>query len=208
MEYLPTFIDQLDVDYISHHGIKGMHWGVRRYQNADGSLTPAGRKRYDETKKLMRRADSYESAAKHLNSQIHPNKSRIERARIMTQAVKAQQKADRIRSRLDPDIVSKIEQDRKIELKKKQEAKEKEWNNSPSSRRHRFMDDAMHEVFGANTKSDYRNLYREMSKDKRFKNLLDSEDNDDYKEAEAAWLKKHGYWESYLDAIHNGYKDI
>lgn len=30
-----------------HHGIKGMKWGVRRYQNADGSLTPEGQKRYD-----------------------------------------------------------------------------------------------------------------------------------------------------------------
>lgn len=29
-----------------HHGTKGMRWGVRRYQNKDGSLTPAGRKRY------------------------------------------------------------------------------------------------------------------------------------------------------------------
>lgn len=33
-------------DYIAHHGIKGMHWGVRRYQNPDGSLTSAGRNRY------------------------------------------------------------------------------------------------------------------------------------------------------------------
>lgn len=29
-----------------HHGVKGQKWGVRRYQYADGSLTPAGRKRY------------------------------------------------------------------------------------------------------------------------------------------------------------------
>lgn len=31
---------------IYHHGIKGQKWGVRRYQNKDGSLTPAGKKRY------------------------------------------------------------------------------------------------------------------------------------------------------------------
>lgn len=29
-----------------HHGIKGMKWGIRRFQNADGTLTAAGRKRY------------------------------------------------------------------------------------------------------------------------------------------------------------------
>ena len=34
-------------NYIQHHGIKGMKWGVRRYQNADGTLTEAGKKRYD-----------------------------------------------------------------------------------------------------------------------------------------------------------------
>lgn len=32
-----------------HHGIKGMRWGVRRYQNSDGTLTNAGRKRYKST---------------------------------------------------------------------------------------------------------------------------------------------------------------
>ena len=33
---------------LTHHGIKGQKWGVRRFQNKDGSLTSAGRKRYDE----------------------------------------------------------------------------------------------------------------------------------------------------------------
>ena len=33
--------------YISHHGIKGQKWGVRRYQNQDGSLTTIGKARYN-----------------------------------------------------------------------------------------------------------------------------------------------------------------
>lgn len=35
-------------EYLAHHGILGMKWGVRRYQNKDGSLTPEGRKRYGD----------------------------------------------------------------------------------------------------------------------------------------------------------------
>ena len=36
-------------DNLKHHGVLGMKWGVRRYQNKDGSLTSAGRKRYQPT---------------------------------------------------------------------------------------------------------------------------------------------------------------
>lgn len=33
-------------ELLMHYGVKGMHWGIRRYQNSDGSLTNAGKKRY------------------------------------------------------------------------------------------------------------------------------------------------------------------
>ena len=52
-----------------HHGVKGQKWGVRRYQNADGSLTYAGKKRalkmqdrytnFTENKKYRKKDGSY-----------------------------------------------------------------------------------------------------------------------------------------------------
>ena len=47
-------------DELMHYGIKGQKWGIRRYQNEDGSLTSAGRKKYrQEIKEENKKAFEY-----------------------------------------------------------------------------------------------------------------------------------------------------
>lgn len=47
MNYNDILMSYYEQPYLSHHGILGQKWGVRRFQNKDGSLTAAGKKRYD-----------------------------------------------------------------------------------------------------------------------------------------------------------------
>lgn len=65
----------MESNYLTHYGIKGQKWGIRRYQNPDGSLTSAGRKRYSDSggirgavskvkNAVTRRGSSSKSAAK------------------------------------------------------------------------------------------------------------------------------------------------
>lgn len=50
------FVDTAGSPYISHSGIKGQKWGVRRFQNEDGTLTNAGKERYRVPRETIRTA--------------------------------------------------------------------------------------------------------------------------------------------------------
>ena len=49
------------MDELYHYGVKGQKWGVRRYQNKDGSLTTAGKKRISKDSKIYK--DKYKKTA-------------------------------------------------------------------------------------------------------------------------------------------------
>ena len=52
--------DYRELHELYHHGIKGQRWGVRRFQNEDGSLTPAGQKRYHVEYDMQGRSQIYD----------------------------------------------------------------------------------------------------------------------------------------------------
>ena len=90
MEYVHYFSSDGE---LCHWGIKGQKWGVRRYQNKDGSLTPAGRKRYaDEEAALKSREKSIKEREKNAarKAKIDAKKSELD---AREQALKSGKKA-------------------------------------------------------------------------------------------------------------------
>lgn len=63
----------LNDDHIEHHGIIGMKWGVRRYQNKDGSLTSLGKRRLRNDEVTDKDGNIIEGKEADANAKIHSN---------------------------------------------------------------------------------------------------------------------------------------
>ena len=97
-----------------HHGIKNMKWGIRRFQNKDGSLTPAGKKRYDkevaklkaEKKKLrneisvQKKADKLKQLEKERDALKAQSKNLKKNSKTTTQEDKQAETIEQKRERL------------------------------------------------------------------------------------------------------------
>ena len=61
-----------------HWGVKGMKWGVRRYQNKDGSLTPKGRKRYAEPHEDYKKAHDKKPISQMSTKELQERNNRLQ----------------------------------------------------------------------------------------------------------------------------------
>lgn len=86
---------------LTHHGIIGQKWGVRRYQNEDGSLTSAGEKRqkqaFSDSKKLADVSKTYIDSKRSLeNHALKYEGNKIEKTEVYKKTIKDLKKFEKI----------------------------------------------------------------------------------------------------------------
>ena len=87
---MATFYFTNDSYELQHHGILGMKWGVRRYQNEDGSLTEAGRKRYSDPDNGIKweRKDAARNRAKLSDADLNRRIERLKKEQELNRLTK------------------------------------------------------------------------------------------------------------------------
>jgi len=67
-------VRRLNNNELYHHGIKGQRWGVRRYQNPDGSLTDAGKRKIA---RKIKNSGGYDTGLIRVNQSTYKNKDLV-----------------------------------------------------------------------------------------------------------------------------------
>jgi hypothetical protein len=102
---------------LRHHGIKGQKWGVRRYQNKDGSLTCAGKKRYND--------DEYDEERERLEQEVAARRGvkYVRKTKKEREAEDAENERQEKERRSKEDAAYKRTEDKMKEVDKKLQAK-------------------------------------------------------------------------------------
>ena len=98
--------------YLAHHGVKGQRWGVRRFQNPDGSLTEKGKRRM---KTLQGKSDKLDAKKAKLNSSRKVNSKLANRSKDRGELIRRmqqeqQQELHRIQMRMQQEQQQELHQ--------------------------------------------------------------------------------------------------
>ena len=125
-------------EYLAHHGTKGQRWGVRRFQNSDGSLTAAGKLKYqvgNGERSVSKKVDP-KSAAK-LKKQQTKEADKLERLKIKEAAKneKRKEKLEKKKSHMTNKEYVKTLRDEKLKVINNRDIAENTWlKNHPEKK--------------------------------------------------------------------------